>query len=303
MMVSVIIVNYNSGEFLVQAIASLKQWVKATPLEIILVDNASRDGSVERVKQLFPQMSVLELPNNVGFARANNLGAQMAQGKYLLFLNSDTVLHEDVLTPLVSFLEQDENAAVVGPKLVNVDGTFQLSFGNRTGFLGEAQSIWWQRKLKSKRPRISQGMEKKLVRKRDVKWLTGAAMLVRRPVFEMLGGFDEDYFMYFEDADFCARVRKAGYRVTYFPATALIHLGGKSVKGLSDTIAYEYRRSQLLYYQKHRSLVSRGIIRLYLLMKFGFKYLRRKHARHLHKQIALLALKKELKRPSEVQPG
>jgi GT2 family glycosyltransferase len=291
MTVSVIIVNYNGGELLIQAIASFQQWVKATSYEIILVDNASRDGSVERVKQLLPQVNVLLLENNVGFGRANNAGARAAQGKYLLFLNSDTIIREDMLTPLVSFLEEHESAAVVGPKLLNPDGTIQLSYGNEPGILGEAQSKQCRRKLESKHPHVRQSIEQKLLRQQEVDWLTGAAMLVRRSVFDSLGGFDEDYFMYFEDADFCTRVRKAEYKVVYFPETSLIHIGGKSVETISDTIAVEYRRSQLLFYHKHRNIFSRGIVRVYLFVKFGFKYLWQRQSRHINKEIVLLALR------------
>ncbi len=298
MKVSIIIVNYNRFDLVLQCIQSLLPWIREEKYEIIVVDNGSKDFDERRLKTLSDRIEVVGLSHNIGYGRANNRGAEIACGEYLFLLNHDTIMHEDVLNPLVEFLDRHPNVGIVGPTLLNSDGSYQLSTGGEPGLFGEAKTRYWNRCIRSKNLRIRTSMERSLRRQRSLPWLTGAAMLVRRSLFELVGGFDGDYFMYFEDSDFCARIRSAGSEIVYLPGPSLIHLHGCSIDIIPGRMAYEYRRSQLLYYQKHRMLSARIILRIYLLVKYLGKYLIAKENREILGKIIALLLERNIMRHS-----
>jgi len=262
-MTSVVIVNYNGSEITAQCLNSLQRFSAGVPMEIILIDNGSSDGSLQWLQREFRHLRIVSLDVNRGFGYANNAGAETASGECLLFLNNDTEVTTDIITPMENFMASNETVGVVGPRLLNTDGSFQLSYGKLPSLLNECYVRYWQRQSA-----IGEYFKYENVKARDIEWVTGAAMMIRRSVFERVGGFDPRFFMYFEDADLCLRVRKAGYQVYWLPEISLIHHRGKSRLSAPNRILEEYRKSQLYYYGKHRPRVEKLLLKIYLIMKF-----------------------------------
>jgi GT2 family glycosyltransferase len=264
--VSIIIINYQGLQHTIQCIESIRTTQSGAQWEIIVVDNGSSDGSVEAIKAKYPAIKVLAQQQNLGFGKANNIGARESTGKYLFFVNNDTIFKEDIVTPLSRFLEENSTYGAVSPLLLNADGSYQHSTGYFPSLKNERRTQKDTNEIKSiPENRIPQ----------EVDWVSFAAVMIPRLAFEQIGGFDERYFMYFEDADVCLRLKKAGWNTVYFPKSALVHLGGASwLPAQTSRIRYEYRRSQLLFYALHRSISEQILVRLYLVCKYVFVALR-----------------------------
>jgi GT2 family glycosyltransferase len=259
-MISIIIVTYNGKEHTLHCLHSLQSLTLSIPFEIIVVDNASSDGSVEMIKREFPNIVLLTQSSNNGFGKANNIGAKAAHGEYLFFVNNDTLFQQDILTPLKEFLENHISIGIAAPMLLNSDLTYQHSYGKYPSIINE---------FRTKRDMALFTDIPKDRSPKQVDWVSFAAVMIRRSAFEKIGGFDELYFMYFEDVDVCLRLKNEGFSIMYLPAYSLIHLCGASrSQRNADTIRYEYRRSQLIYYSKHRSLCQTFLLRFYLLIKY-----------------------------------
>lgn len=258
MSVSIILVNYNGYEFTRNVLRSIA--AHSPQSQVILVDNHSTDKSKELLPSEFPTAKFLFLTENRGFGAANNAGASIATGEYLFFLNNDTMLLEDTSAKLASLLSNHKEVGICGPMLLNEDKSFQLSFGKDPSISGE-----WKTRSMQQTPHLEQAYSVET----NVDWVTGAAFMISKVLFHRIGGFDERYFMYFEDADLCHRVRKEGYNVCYVPTTPLIHYGGKSYSKGNEKIVIEYRISQLHFYKKHRSKLQQLALRLYLFFKFS----------------------------------
>jgi len=257
--VSVILVNYNDRTRLQACLSSLRAQEPAP--EIVVVDNASTDGSRDRVAAEFPEILWIGMPDNAGFGKANNAGVRAAKGDSVLFLNTDTIVPPGALKALAARLASDPAAAAVGPALRRPSGTFQVSFGRSVGLFGQT----FQKFL------LNPLHERTLPRSRRVRrvgWLSAACLLCRREVLEAAGGFDEDFFLYFEDIDLCARLRKAGGRLLFDPSVTVVHEGGSTTAPRPAASRFEYRRSQVLFYRKHRSAGSEAILRLLLRAEF-----------------------------------
>lgn len=266
MKVSVIIVNYNRLDLTRRSIESVIKY--APGCEIILVDNNSTESGIEELSEEFSQVKVIRLSKNYGFGYGNNRGAEIAKGKYLFFLNNDAYLVENTPLILSDYLDDNKDVGVVGPKLIFPDSRFQLSFGWAPSIINE----WRTRKLQNglhksydKYVNIVTASYNKIS---EIDWVTGAALMIRKKLFEEVGGFDEKYFMYFEDSDLCKRIKNCGYKIYYIPLTAVVHQANATVKKI-ETINDEYRKSQLYYYKKHLSILSRLLLQLYLFVKTG----------------------------------
>lgn len=271
MNVSVILVNHNGLERTRNAVKSVK---KSSPRsEIILVDNNSTDGSVECLRREFPEVKLVPSSENRGFGAGSNRGADVALGEFLFFLNSDTLLTEDTPILLATMMQGNPHVAACGPRLINDDNTFQLSFGPDLSLLNEWKLRRMHRRLQSSDPSVQAEFESRYPAAREVDWVTGAALMIRRDAFQKVGGFDETFFMYFEDADLCRRVRKLGLKVLYSPSTKVVHFGGDKGVNPESKIALEYRRSQLRYYRKHAGGVGYLLLRAYLISKFSLRWL------------------------------
>ncbi|MBD2411632.1 glycosyltransferase [Nostoc calcicola FACHB-389] len=270
--VSIILVNYNGADVLADCLNSLEKFIPRDNCEIILVDNNSQDSSVSIVDDKFPNIKLIKLPENVGFGAGNNVGAKVAKGNFLFLLNTDTILTSNILPHLIELMSANLDVGVIGTKLLFPDGSFQVSFSPKIGIKGEmeAKKIHDNAQNKNKLKIIEQNFKE--IKEVDI--VVGAALFIRADLFNLLGGFDEKFFMYFEESDLCQRVRNAGYKIVYTPHVSLIHIRGHSVKKISNKMAVEYRRSQIYYYYKHLPMWEILILKIYLLLKFLYEYLK-----------------------------
>jgi len=216
---SIIIVNYNVKEFLQNLLHSIDKAAQSIKHEVIIVDNASDDGSVEYLQKNFLQQDRIKLianKKNLGFGRANNQGLKIAQGKYLLLLNPDTLLSEDTLKKMIGFLEKSSDAGMAGCKILNPDGTLQLAC--RRSFPGPWVSFCKVTGLSTLFPNSRLFAKYNLTyldenQTYEVDAISGSFMMLKKEVYDKVGGFDEDFFMYGEDLDLCYRIQKSGYKV------------------------------------------------------------------------------------------
>ncbi len=261
---SIILINYNGSSFLDECLSSLKQLTDSHNSEVIIVDNSSIDNSVKIIKDKFPLFKLICSQDNLGFGKANNLAVKAARGKYLLFLNTDTILIERTPKFLWNYLEHNKDVGVISSRIVFQDGSYQLSCGRLPNlFIEFFDKIKYSLDNKCHQT-FSSIYDKRYSTIKEVGWVTGACMMMRRDVFEQLGGFDENFFMYFEDKDICKRVKELGYQVVYYPKTSIIHLLGGSSHGIKKSVNKYYRESQLYYYQKHLGKFQTAILKLYL---------------------------------------
>ncbi|PSB34652.1 glycosyltransferase family 2 protein [Stenomitos frigidus] len=271
-LVSIILVNYNGANVMLECLRSLLQFLHSVPYEIIVVDNASTDGSAALVAESVPTVNLIKQTENRGFGSGNNVGAKHAKGEFLFFLNTDTLLINDVLPHLVMLMKNDPKIGIIGTKLLNADRSLQLSIASEISLNGEYQTLKQQKEYAV--PQQREAIEQKFEQEQPVDIVIGAAFFIRRALFEALNGFDETFFMYFEESDLCQRARDQGWQVLYTPEVSIIHLGGYSVGKVSDQMRLEYRRSQLYYYQKHRPLWEQLVLRVYLAAKFAIATLK-----------------------------
>ncbi|MBN3906202.1 MAG: glycosyltransferase family 2 protein [Nostoc sp. NMS1] len=288
--VSFILVNYNGAEILPDCLNSIEKFIDIPNYEIIVVDNASTDGSVELVAEKFPKVSLLKQAKNCGFGAGNNAGAKVASGEFLFLLNTDTVLTSNIIFHLIELMQADPQVGIIGPKLLNPDGSLQISVSPALGIKGEYQARQMHRDYLN----ISQQnlIEQKFQEIQEVDIVVGAAFFIRSSLFHKLGGFDETFFMYFEESDLCQRAQYQGYKIIYTPHVSLIHLKGYSIQKAANTMAIEYRRSQIYYYQKHRPLWEQLLLYLYLFYKFFVEFLTTANPNSLKIIILLFTVKK-----------
>jgi GT2 family glycosyltransferase len=254
---AIVIVSYNTRSDLENCLQSLHDHPPRASHEIIVVDNASRDGSVEAVRSRWPDVGVIALDSNAGFARANNEGIRRTRSELVLLLNSDTLVPEGAIDRLIAGLRELPGASVVGPRIVDGQGNPELSFGRMISPLAELRQKLRARYASPARIAALTSTT------REVDWVTAACLLVRRIDAEAAGLLDERYFMYCEDVDFCAAVRANGGKVYFTPAAHIVHLRGRSWRASPAATAEGYRRSQLAFYRKHHPAWVR-ILQLYL---------------------------------------
>jgi N-acetylglucosaminyl-diphospho-decaprenol L-rhamnosyltransferase len=261
---SLILVNYNGSKFLYDCLSSIEKFTDADTYEVIIVDNFSTDDSVKIIKDNFPSFKLIYSQNNLGFCKANNLAFKYSQGEHLLFLNTDTILIENTPSILSEYLNQHCDVATVSSRITFQDGSYQLSCGSLLNIAFELfDKIRYS--LDNKwHSFFSKLYDRQYSKVQEVGWVTGACLMIRRDVFEQIGGFDENFFMYFEDKDLCKRVKELGYKVVYYPKTTIIHLLGGSSHGIKKSVNKYYRDSQLYYYQKHLGNLQTNILKLYL---------------------------------------
>jgi GT2 family glycosyltransferase len=264
---SPIIVSYNTREMTLRCIDALRNALAGMESEIWVVDNASKDGSAEAVRERFAGVRVIENPINAGFGAANNLAMKQATGKYLLLINSDAFVEADAVARMIRIIEQDKHIGVVGPRLLNADGSLQRSV-YRFPSPGQAwlENLWLSRLLS--RLGIREDYESwPHDREADVPWAIGACLLVRREVIDRVGAFDERFFMYAEEADWQKRIRDAGYRIAFTPEARVTHLGGGSGTQERAKISEHFFQSLDRYQKKHHGWL--GLVCTRLAMTIG----------------------------------
>jgi N-acetylglucosaminyl-diphospho-decaprenol L-rhamnosyltransferase len=253
---SIIIVSYNARADLERCLASLVTHKPRVDHEIVVVDNASTDGTIEALRARWSGIRLIEAGSNLGFARANNLGIRQSFGELVLLLNGDTLVTAGAIDALVAALERRPDVAAVGPRLVDARGHAELSFGRMISPLNELRQ----------QLRARGNVERLTSIERDVDWVSGACLLVRRADAEAVGLLDEQFFMYAEDVDFCAALRARGRKVLFTPAAQIVHLRGRSRKTAPHATETAYRRSQLAFYEKHHARWA-SVLRLYLRLR------------------------------------
>ncbi len=263
---SIIIVNWNVRDLLRRCLHSILARPHPCSLEVIVVDNGSTDGSAEMVRTEFPQVCLIANPDNRGFTAANNQGLTVARGRYVLLLNPDTEVVGDALETMVTFADAHSDVGVVGPQLLNPDGTVQSS---RRRFPTLATALFESTWLQPYAPRRLLARYYVLDRPddevQDVDWVTGAALMARREAVEQVGPLDEGFFMYSEELDWCRRFRAAGWRVVYLPTARVIHHEGKSSEQVLPARHIHFQTSKIRYFRKYHGLAAAEVLRLVLL--------------------------------------
>ena len=257
---AIIIVSYNTKADLERCLQSLRQHPPRLSHEIVVVDNASTDGSVDLVRSEWPGVRVIPLARNIGFAAANNEGIRRTAGELVLVLNSDTIVPEGAIDRLAAALHDLPSASVAGPRIVDANGRPELSYGRMISPLAELRQKTLVRFASTAR------LDRMTSETREVDWVTAACLLVRRHEAEKAGFFDERYFMYCEDVDFCAAIRAHGGKVYFTPRAEIVHLRGRSWHANPGRTAGHYRRSQLAFYRKHHPRWA-PLLKLYLQLR------------------------------------
>jgi GT2 family glycosyltransferase len=263
---AIVIVSYNVREDLARALTSLTAAPPSVPHQVVVVDNASSDGSLQAVRERWPAVLAIDAGANLGFSRANNLGIRASGGSMVLLLNSDTVVPPGAIDSLVGDLEQHPEAAVAGPRLVDGEGRPEISFGSMVGPVSELRQKLVGRLYERGWPPIRRRVEAAVCRTREVDWVSGACLLVRRADAEAVGLLDERFFLYTEDVDFCASIRARGRRVRFVGHVEVQHLRGRSRAHDPAASRAAYRRSHLAFYAKHHPAWHR-LLRWYLRAK------------------------------------
>lgn len=274
MLLSIIIVSYNTRELLKNCIESIYMTYLKNNLEILVVDNGSSDGSPAMVREEFGNVILIESKENLGFAKANNIAVKRSKGDYILLLNPDTIVTEACLDKCVSYMDKHKNIGVLGCKVILPDGRLDLAC--RRSFPTPEVSFYRMTglsKLFPKNKRIGQYNLTYLDENEtyEVDSVVGAFMMVRREVVEQVGMLDEDYFMYGEDIDWCYRIKQAGWKVVYYHEAEIVHYKGASGGKKNPRIIREFYRAMYFFYKKHYkskySFITTGLIYLGITLK------------------------------------
>jgi GT2 family glycosyltransferase len=250
---SIVIICWNDLKVIRDCLQTIHEGTRATEFEVIVSDNGSRDGSVEFIKAHYPHVRVIENRQNLGFAKGNNVGIRASNGDWVLVLNPDTLVHDGTLERLVAFAEEHPEAGAVGCRVLNPDGSYQIS-------ARPFPTIWrsWLAALCLRNlaylsdvfmPDIYTNWKGDT--ERNVDWQSGCCVMFRGSLLRALGGFDEQFFYQYEEVDLCYRVWQAGYSVRFTPAATITHLGGQSVGRFRLRFEIEKHRNRYRYFYKH----------------------------------------------------
>jgi len=278
---TVVMVSYNTKELLKRSLKSIYQNVKGISFEIVVVDNGSRDNSVRMIRNKFPQVKLIENRENLGFARANNQAIEQSRARYFLLFNPDSSFKASPPHKMIKFMDNHPQVGILGCKILNTDGTIQpsnASFPNLfTEFLRAFQlkklipGVRARGKIGEKWRGILGSTLKEYLRVywdsetiREVDWVTGACLLARRKAIEEVGLLDENFFMYYEDADWCYRMRNKDWKTYYFPFFEVVHYVGKSDSRFSPRTFIERHKSMYYYFRKHKGKKAVFLLRLFI---------------------------------------
>ena len=261
---SVIVVNYNTKDLLLNCLRSIYDTGGDVKFEALVVDNGSKDGSAEAVTRDFPQARLIANDRNLGFAKANNQALKVASGRYLLLLNSDAILQEGALKALIDFMDANPGAGCACGQLLNSDGSRQNSFSNFPTFASELLNkgllrLLFPKRYPSKRQDFSHPV--------PVEAVIGACFIVRREVLEDVGPLDEDYFLFMEETDWCLRMRKAGWGIYFVPSARIFHLQGATVGKRPLSARIEFYRSRYIYFRKHKGRWAERMLRCAFILR------------------------------------
>ncbi len=261
MKLSIIILCWNDRKVIADCLESIFANAHSTEFEVIVSDNGSTDGSIEYIRTTHPQVLLIENGRNLRFAKANNVGIRASGGEYALILNPDTLIHQGTLDTLVSSADRHPEVGAFGCRVLNSDGSYQLSarpfytlrsewitalylraLGRLSGWFRSDRYIGWDGATQ-----------------RKVDWLTGCFILVRSGLLKSIGGFDEQFFYYYEDLDLCRRIWQAGYPILYIPSVTITHLGGQSTKTRFSPLAFQLDSQVTRYLYFYKYCGTRGV--------------------------------------------
>lgn len=247
---SISIINWNTGDYLKKCLQSIEENVEGISYEAIVVDNNSSDGSIDMIRNCFPKIKLIENRTNLGFSRANNQAIKKAAGRYILLLNPDTLVLDKAIVKMIDFMEQHSNTGIIGCKLLNEDGSVQMSCRTFPTLNSLFHTFTGLDTKFPKSPILSHHIMSYWNHDeiREVDWVSGACLIVRHAVIKQIGLLDEQFFMYYEDLDYCRRARQKGWRIYYLPEAQIIHYRAKST---------------ILFYEEMESISSNSLVRYY----------------------------------------
>jgi GT2 family glycosyltransferase len=274
MKLSIVIICWNDLKVIKDCLESVYRETSTIPFEVVVSDNGSTDTSVAYIREHFPSVRIVENGANLGFARGNNVGINVARGEYVLILNPDTIIHDRALEKLVAYADSCPEGAAFGCRVLNPDGSFQnpaRPLPTARGLLISALNLRWLGTL-------SHLFESDLYydwagqTERMVGFQSGCCIMVRRDVLERLRGFDERFFYHFEETDLCCRIWESGSKVMFYPGAEITHLGGQSVGRFPIRFALETCRSRYRYFYKHFGRKSVIHVRWLTLLELSVRY-------------------------------
>ncbi|MCL4803185.1 MAG: glycosyltransferase family 2 protein [Anaerolineae bacterium] len=266
MLLSIIVVNWNTCELTTQCLKSVFAHPPAVAYEVIVVDNASADESVTAIESRFPEVRLIRSVENKGYAGGNNQGICASKGKYCFLLNSDAIVTPGAIDAMIDFLERHPQVGAAGPTLLNPDGSFQGSFAQFPSLWSEVSLFTgiarWTIGPNAPSPRPKPGSMAE-----QVDWVAGAAIMVRRSTIDQVGHLDESYALYSEETDLCWRMRRAGWQIWYLPDVNIIHIGGASTNRKSTECYSRLYRSKVHFFRLAyglRSAVCLSMVLIFL---------------------------------------
>lgn len=262
MKLSIVIVNWNTCDLLLDCLSSICDPPLNLDFKAIVVDNASNDGSREMVKNRFPEVKLISNTNNPGFAYANNQALKQCSSELVLLLNADTVVKPGAIETLVEFVESHPDAGIVGARLLNPDGSLQLSAYPEPTLSREFWRLFHLDKLWYYGTYPMKNWNHNEPRKVDI--LKGACLLIRRKALDDVGLFDEDYFIYSEEVDLCTRMHDSGWSLYWLPSAEIIHFGGQSTQQVAEQMFLLLYQGKIQYFRKHRSTQAVTLYKLIL---------------------------------------
>lgn len=261
MKLSVIIVNYNVAGDVDICLSSISRVLKGIDYEIIVIDNNSTDRDIEKVSEKHKGIRFEFLKDNIGFGAANNYGAGISRGEYILLLNPDTIVTEDFINPIIDFIEKNNEAGACGPMLKYPDGRYQYSCGPQMGLLYEtAEALMFIKLFRYifRRFYLNRYADNPV----KVGWLSAACMIIKKDVFTKTGGFDKDYFLNYEDIDLCRKINEMGLENYYFPAYSCIHSDHSSQKKNYEVLVFSRYQSRRIFSRKYYGFFKRLCINM-----------------------------------------
>ena len=271
---SIVIVNYETPEYTLQCVKSIYVNPPRCSFEIIVIDNGSKDNSLELIRKQAPDTICIETGANLGFSRANNLGINNARGNFILLLNSDTKVLDNSLDLMVEYMIANPSIGALGPRQLDGEGKLQLAWGHFPTLITEAYRKLIHYKLSMNDLKIRDYLEEKYARPTEVDWISGSCLMARKEAFFDAGLLDNHFFMYFEDIDLCHRMKDKGWQVHYNADMTILHYGGVTAKRNMLNVLVEYRRSQIYFTRKFYGLRGVLLLKALLLVKYGVNFVR-----------------------------
>lgn len=280
--ISIIIVSFNVRRLLAECLDSIREALDGTmeptsdastrmvDSEVIVVDSGSTDNTLDMLRNEYPWVKVIPAKTNIGFGNANNLGMRAGSGEFFFLLNPDTRIIGDSVQKMVQFMYKNPDVGLVGPKLLNEDGTTQSSRRRFPTLLTAFFESTWLQPIAPKSVLSDYYVEDRSdVEVSQVDWVTGAALFTRQACMEEIGGFDKDFFMYSEELDLQRRMRQAGWQIVFFPEAQIVHYGGKSSEQVLSARHIEFQVSKIRYFRKYSGLLPAFSLRLFLLASYA----------------------------------